>query len=335
MLENKVDSSLHWQAEGKVARKVEIMPTKSKTNVDCGKILHKLPMTFVAVDLETTGFSNDQNDIIEIAALKIKDGQIVDKFETLVNVGYGLKSEISELTGITDSMLENAPSIYAVIPKFENFAKDSLLLAHNASFDVDFLYCAYKKVLDKPLTNDYVDTISVARRVFTGSRTLSAMCKYLGVTNKSAHRAASDIAATVECYFLMRRIVIDEYGSEAEYEKTFNSKGSSSKVKAKEIIAKPEAIDENSPLFGKYCAFTGKITSMSKREAMQLLKNIGGEPQDSVTQQTDYLIIGGNSFNNKKQKRSKNIEKAEANRSKGINTQTISEGIFFELLEGR
>ena len=311
------------------------MASKSKTNMGCGKILHKLPMTFTAVDLETTGFSNDQNDIIEIAALKIKDGQIVDKFETLVNVGYGLKSEISELTGITDSMLENAPSIYDVIPKFENFAEDSLLLAHNASFDIGFLYCAYKKVLDKPLANDYVDTMSVARRVLTGSIALPAVCKHLGVTNKSAHRAASDVAATVECYFIMREMVIDKYGSEDEYEKTFDSKGNSSKVKAKEIIVEPGAIDENSPLFGKYCAFTGKMTSMAKREVMQLLKNIGGEPQDRVTQQTDYLIIGGNGFNNKKQERSTNIEKAEANRSKGINTQTISEGTFFELLEGR
>ena len=106
-------------------------------------------------------------DIIEIGAVRVEDVEIVDTFDSLVNMGYEVSSFITELTGITDKMLEEAPRLNDAISKFEAFAGDSVLLAHNASFDMNFLYAAYEKVLGKPMKNDYVDTLRVARKALS------------------------------------------------------------------------------------------------------------------------------------------------------------------------
>ena len=122
---------------------------------DGGANLYSLPVSYVAVDTETTGLDFDFCDIIEIGAVRVEDGEIADTFDSLVNIGYEVASFITELTGITDKMLEEAPSPNDVISKFEAFAGDSVLLAHNASFDMNFLYAAYEKVLGKPMKNDF------------------------------------------------------------------------------------------------------------------------------------------------------------------------------------
>ncbi len=129
-----------------------------------GTNLYSLPTSFVAVDTETTGLDFDLCNIIEIGAVKVNDGQIIDSFKSLVKVDEKLPPFIVHLTGITDEMLADAPSLKEVMTDFDAFVGDSILLAHNASFDMNFLYTAYERALGKPLRNDYVDTLRVARR---------------------------------------------------------------------------------------------------------------------------------------------------------------------------
>lgn len=190
------------------------MGSNSKIRVNGGSHLHTLPTSFVAFDLETTGLDCKLCDIIEVGAVKVADGSVIDSFSSLANVGYELDPFITNLTGISNKMLVDAPTIDNVINRFSNFAGESILLAHNASFDMNFMYIAYERILAKTLTNDYIDTLSIAKRAFPEMKhkRLQDLCGALGVENGCEHRALTDVLATVECYKRMRSIVIKNTG---------------------------------------------------------------------------------------------------------------------------
>lgn len=310
--------------------------SKGRTRrLEGGDNLYRLPQTYIAVDTETTGLDFDFCDIIEIGAIKVVDGENTESFNSLINIGYHLDPFITELTDITDEMLQSAPSISEVIESFEAFIGDEIILAHNASFDMNFLYVAFERVLGKPLKNDYVDTLRVARRAFPDMqhRRLPDLCERMDVVNEEEHRALTDTAAMVECYKQMRDIVLSVYGSEEAYAKSFSSSGSGKALKAKDIIASHDEIDESSPLYGMRCVFTGTMTSMVRRDAMQLLANIGGIPQDGVRKDTDYLAIGNDGFRDALKTTSGKIDKAKKNQLLGLPIQIISENAFLAMLD--
>ncbi|MCH4083546.1 MAG: 3'-5' exoribonuclease [Olsenella sp.] len=159
--------------------------TKSSRRPEGGENLYALPTSYVAIDTETTGLDFDFCDLIEVGAARVIDGKITDTFDSLIHIDYPLDPFITELSGITDDMLKDAPGLDRVISEFSDFAGDSVLMAHYASFDMNFLYEAYKRILGHPLTNDYVDTLRVARRAFPNlqHRRLTDLCKEFGITN--------------------------------------------------------------------------------------------------------------------------------------------------------
>lgn len=311
----------------------ETMSGRRTRRPDGGANLYSLPVSYAAVDTETTGLDFDFCDIIEIGAVRVEDGEIADAFDSLVNIGYEVGSFITELTGITDKMLEEAPRLNDVISKFEAFAGDSVLLAHNASFDMNFLYAAYEKVLGKPMKNDYVDTLRVARKALPDMKHhgLADICKALGISNEQEHRAASDAIAAHECYKLMRPMVLERFGDEQGYKRSFHNSGN--QRRARDIVATVADIDEDNPLYGMRCVFTGKMTSMTREEVQQTLANVGGIPQDNVRKDTDYLIIGNDGFRESLHNTSSKIKKAQANQLKGLPVQIISEDAFLSLLD--
>ena len=302
-----------------------------------GANLYSLPTSFIAVDTETTGLDFDLCDIIEIGAVKVDNGEIVGSFKTLIKVDEKLPPFIVHLTGITDEMLVDAPSLNEVMTDFDAFVGDSILLAHNAAFDMNFLYTAYERALGKPLSNDYVDTLRVARRALPQlqHRTLSDLCEAFEVVNEGEHRAYGDALATVQCYLRMRDIVIESLGDEAAYANSF-ARGtvSGAHLKAKDIVATADDIDEGHSLYGMRCVFTGAMTSMVRADAMLALKNVGGEPQDSVRKDTDYLVVGNDGYGSAMQSAPGKIKKAQANQLKGLPIQIISEDTFLAMLEG-
>lgn len=168
---------------------------------------------FVVFDVETTGFSSKNDKIIEIGAVKIKNGEIVDSFNTLINPEEPLKDEIIALTGITDSMLTNQPKIGEIIGKFEEFISNSLLVAHNASFDMGFLKSNFEKnglILEKA----YIDTLELSR-IFNPnvrSHSLGNVAKRYGVSLENAHRAVDDARATGEVFL---RLLDEEFDKES------------------------------------------------------------------------------------------------------------------------
>ncbi len=160
-----------------------------------------LDESFVVFDIETTGFSPVNNKIIEIGAVKVQNGEITDRFSTFVNPEVPIPFEIEKLTNINDSMVMNADTIEAVLPRFLEFAKDCVLVAHNAGFDVSFIKENAKRLgLESDFT--YVDTVAIARVLLTGQAkyTLDAVAKTLGISLENHHRAVDDAECTAQIF---------------------------------------------------------------------------------------------------------------------------------------
>ncbi|PSL42097.1 DNA polymerase-3 subunit alpha (Gram-positive type) [Planomicrobium soli] len=153
--------------------------------------------TFVVFDLETTGLSAVYDTIIELAAVKIKGGNIIDKFESFANPHHPLSATTIDLTGITDDMVKNAPEVEEVIRKYHEWAGDHIMVAHNASFDMGFLYVAYKKLgIDKKHAT--IDTLELARMLHPELKNhrLNTLAKKFGIELTQHHRAIYDTEAT-------------------------------------------------------------------------------------------------------------------------------------------
>lgn len=158
--------------------------------------------TFVVVDLETTGGSADTEAITEIGAVKVRGGQVIGEFATLVDPGRSVPPYIVELTGITTAMLIGAPRIERVLPSFLEFARGCVLVAHNAGFDTGFLRAAASRLDIAWPRFQVLCTVKLARRVLTRDEApsvkLSALAALFQVSTRPTHRALDDARATVD-----------------------------------------------------------------------------------------------------------------------------------------
>ena len=155
----------------------------------------------VVFDIETTGFSATRDRIIEIGAVKVIEGKIVDKYSTFVNPDIPIPFEIENLTHITDEMVMDAPMIDVILPQFLEFCKGCILVAHNASFDVGFIRT---KAAEMQIETDFtvVDTVGLARMLLPKLNRfkLNVVAKELHVSLESHHRAVDDAGATAEIF---------------------------------------------------------------------------------------------------------------------------------------
>ena len=155
---------------------------------------------YVIFDVETTGSAAGKGGAItEFGALKLVRGEVVDQFSTLVNPGRPIDPFVVRLTGITDRMVSDAPSISEVMPRFEEFIEGCVLVGHNVHFDCSFVTAARG---GRPLPNDVLDTLKLARCLLPGLKRyrLSALVNHFGVRQAPNHRALSDAAATTEVF---------------------------------------------------------------------------------------------------------------------------------------
>lgn len=167
-----------------------------------------IPMNYVAFDIETTGLSPKYEKIIEIGAVRVRDGKVQETFSTFVNPGKSLPARIVELTGIHNGDVADAPYIEGVLDGFLSFTGDDVLLGHNLLFDYSFMKKAavnQKKTFDK----SGIDTLRIARRFLNDleSKSLGFLCEYYHIFLE-AHRALNDAVATHELYQALAR----EYG---------------------------------------------------------------------------------------------------------------------------
>lgn len=181
--------------------------------VDAAKILNPVAsinnnVGYVVFDLETTGLSPFKDEIIEIGAVRVdKDGKIVGTFTTLVKPSQPVSEFIQNLTGISNEMLSDAPSIYTVLPRFADFVGDSILVGHNVTFDIAFVQQKAKIYKETKFLNPYVDTLSLTRKVYPNLKSykLQDLIKEFNLKTYAAHRALADVVATQQLFELLKR----------------------------------------------------------------------------------------------------------------------------------
>ena len=160
-----------------------------------------LSQTFVVFDLETTGFSNKNDKITEIGAVKVQNFKVVDRFSQLINPEKDISYKVQELTGITNDLIKDKPKIEEVLPKFVDFIGDSVLVAHNADFDMGFMKqkCREQNIEFKNIS---VDTLTLARILLPNMKRfrLNLIAKELGIPLLNHHRAVDDAEATAHIF---------------------------------------------------------------------------------------------------------------------------------------
>lgn len=166
---------------------------------------------YTCVDIETTGCQSKWSKIIEIGAVKVRDGKVIDTFSELINPGVFVPPYITELTGITNDMVVDKKGIDEILPAFIEFAGDDILLGHNIRFDYSFLKQNAIN-LNLEFEKKALDTLKIARKVHKEleSRSLEFLCEYYGIKDEQHHRAFNDAEITSKLYLILLEKFADE-----------------------------------------------------------------------------------------------------------------------------
>ena len=170
--------------------------------------------TYVVFDVETTGLSAIYNDLIQVAASKMYKGNIIAEFDEFINPGHPLSAFTTELTGITDDHVKNAKPLIQVLKEFQEFCKDTVLVAHNASFDVGFMNANYERHGLPKITQPVIDTLEFARNLYPEYKRhgLGPLTKRFGVALEHHHMANYDAEATGRLLFIFIKEVTEKHG---------------------------------------------------------------------------------------------------------------------------
>ena len=285
---------------------------------------------YVVIDIETTGLDPKNNEIIELSALKIKDNKIIDQFSTLCKRNNEIPEFIIDLTGITNAMVETAPKIENILPEFIKFIDSSIIIGHNVNFDINFIYNNYKKYFNKELSIDFIDTMRLSRIVLPELKhhRLQDLSEYFKIEEKNLHRGLVDCNTTFKIYNLLK-----QYIKEKNISLDINIDNYNFKDKTIKTNISIDEIDTSNSFYGKYCVFTGELEKMNRKEAAQIVANMGGINENGITKKTNFLILGNND-NNKtiKDDKSTKQKKAEAYILSGQDLKIISENVFYSMI---
>ncbi|MBS4457019.1 exonuclease domain-containing protein [Tuanshanicoccus lijuaniae] len=285
---------------------------------------------YCVLDTETTGLSSYYDEVIEIGILKIRNNEIVERYSQLIKPKYEIDSFITCLTGITNDMVKDMPSIDSVMQDVLSFIGDDVIIGHNTSFDIRFLNAGF----NTELHNKYMDTMQFARKLFPELKhhRLSDLTTYLGLSNNE-HRSIADCIATKELYDSIKD-TMNKRGVEIKdlwVKSVHGGKG----IDIKSIQPTEIEIDEDNFFYNRHVVFTGKLEKMIRKDAMQIVVNLGGILDNNVTKSTNYLILGNNDYNAiLKGGKSFKHKKAEKLKLDGQDIEIIDEFTFYDLLEG-
>ena len=173
-----------------------------------GKSLKVFPDSYVVLDIETTGLNPKENEIIELSALRVENDRIVEEFSTLVKPSGTISPYITHLTGISQSMTENAPDIKTAIKRFADFCSDSIIMGHNVKFDIGFISTNLHRHHNLPFANDYVDTLRLARIYLPSlpNKKLGTIASFFKFDTSGMHRGLKDCVVTNLCFQKMKEM---------------------------------------------------------------------------------------------------------------------------------
>lgn len=210
-----------------------------------GKKLNDYVSDYIIFDLETTGTSCTTDEVVEISAIKVVDGKVVEEFSTLVNPQMPIPYWATEVNGITDAMVADSPTFDIALSDFLEFIGDMILVGHNIhTFDMKFICRDAQKYFGKTIGNDYVDTLPIARLYLPqlGHHTLSDLADYYGISSDGAHRALFDCR--------MNQQIFERLGEEMK-----NPSGEAKKVKKCPRCGNPLKLRNGK--FGEFWGCTG------------------------------------------------------------------------------
>lgn len=298
-----------------------------------GKSLLEFPSDYCLIKVETTGLDVNRDFIIDIAAVKVRDNQIVDEYSTLVNSGTYIDDFIESFTGITNDMLRSTGKTEKLaIKELKDFIGDDLLVGSGVTFHVNFLYDSSLLHLSEPLQNDFIDVNRIARRLYTDSdgHGFMAISKHLQL-GVPVHRALPDCKLIFNIYNELLTIIIEKFEKPEHFLKEVEKL--SHEADAKVITTINTSFNIDNPLYQKNCVFTGALSKLTRKEAMQELKDIGGNPQNGINADTNFLVIGDFSYvSHIKDGKSNKQKLTEKKQLAGQDIQVISESTFYTML---
>lgn len=255
---------------------------------------------FTVVDVETTGLSPSNNKIIEIALVKIQDGKIADNFHSFINPGREIPYYITQFTGITNEDVYDAPFFEEIADEILSFIGNSILTGHNLSFDKSFLRKELLITNREDIPNKDICTLKIARRLYPElpSKSLGALCKYLGIRNKNSHRALSDAQATAKILFKMidelyKNFEITTLDKLIDFQKSPDVK---KKINIKKSLAEDTSALPNAPGIYYFLNSKGNIIYIGKAKSLKERLNSyfsASTPRKSkkIVQQATHLKI--------------------------------------------
>lgn len=285
---------------------------------------------YCVLDTETTGLSAYYNEVIEIGILRVRGGAVVDKYSQLIHPEYPIDGFITALTGITNEMVAGMPSITEVRDAVLSFVGDDVIVGHNTSFDIRFLNAGF----GSEIKNEYMDTMQFARKIYPelDHHRLSDLAEYLGLSN-NAHRSIADCITTQELYETIKKTMAEKNLRIEDLWVGHKGGGHSKRIDISAITPATVEINEDSFFYDRHVVFTGKLEKMVRKDAMQIVVNLGGVLDNSVTKKTNYLILGNNDYNAilHGEKSSKH-KKAEKLKLEGNDIEIIDEFTFYDIL---
>ena len=251
--------------------------------------------SYCVFDFETTGLSARYNKIIEFGAVKIEHGSITKRIDILVNPGVALSKKISSLTHITDDMLIDAPKIDEAINQIMDFIGDSILVTHNASFDIAFLNQALIDLGREPIKNGVVDTLTISQYIFPEARAhrLGALCRNMEVEydEKSAHRADYDAKVLAEVWLalLAKLTASNLHLKHKDLQNLEAKKELISHLRPRHVIALAKNLDGLKDLY--------RLVSISNIDYFAKGPSLPFLPRSVLNQYRSNLLIGSACFN--------------------------------------
>lgn len=296
-----------------------------------GKNTIILPRDFCVVDIETTGLVPEYDSILQISSLKIRNMEIVDTFKSNVYYPKEVDDFITQISKITTSMVKSAPTIDNVISDFFNFIQDDLLLGLNTNFSINFIYDASSQYLNNPLKNNFIDISRFSRKLFPELRhhRLCDMIERFELDESGEYSSFCDC----ECIFNSYAHILTLISDEDSFIKSFIKKPAE-KLDANMINLEYSDTDIDAPFYNTSFVFTGVLESMGRKDAMIKVASLGGQNLNTVTKETNFLVLGNNDYcSSIKDGKSAKQKKAEKYILKGVDLKIISENVFLDMIE--
>lgn len=286
---------------------------------------------YVVIDIETTGYYVGSDEIIELGAVRVRNNEATETFQTFVYAD-DVPEHITDLTGITIDDVKNGMDVDRAIKLLDDFVGDDPIIGHNLAFDLGFLSYDGSKLNTSGC--HWVDTLRISRKLVKSDNghSLSAVCNVLNISRPVGHRSVEDCHTAHQVYQHLKNKVASERKTFDDYFKRKRREWYAG-YDIKNIQPTTEDFDESHTLFNKTVVFTGNLDGMSRKDAAQNVVNLGGKCGGGVTRKTNYVVIGYYDPHQGVVDKSSKTKKAEQLIAQGYHIEIITQDQFFDLIE--